>query len=180
MPADSSLSPGAVIVLMQEISPAELLNLGFACYVNTACPRLAYDDQVRFPVPVLSPQEFEILCGARTWEEYVIDEILMKLRRLEMELQRLAGFTRPRAALEQYQTPAPLAARLLYHALMKGDIGGKRVCDLGSGTGILAIGAALLGAESVTGIEADARAVEVADENAALLSRLTPGSWSPT
>ncbi len=71
-----SLHPGAVIVLMQEVSPDELLNLGFACYVNTACPRLAYDDQVRFPVPVLSPQEFEILCGARTWEEYVIDEIV--------------------------------------------------------------------------------------------------------
>jgi 2-(3-amino-3-carboxypropyl)histidine synthase len=70
------LHPGAVIVLMQEVSPAELLNLGFACYVNTACPRLAYDDQVRFPVPVLSPQEFEILCGKRSWEEYAIDEIL--------------------------------------------------------------------------------------------------------
>ncbi len=99
----------------------------------------------------------------------------MKLRRLEMELQRLAGFTRPRAALEQYQTPAPLAARLLYHALMKGDIGGKRVCDLGSGTGILAIGAALLGAASVTGIEADAKAVEVAYENAALLQEADAG-----
>jgi putative methylase len=93
----------------------------------------------------------------------------MKLRHLEMELQRLPGFTQPRAALEQYQTPAPLAARLLYHALMKGDIGGMRVCDLGSGTGILAIGAALLGAESVTGIEADGKAVEVAYGNAALL-----------
>ena len=55
----------------------------------------------------------------------------MKLKQLEMTLQRLAGFSRPRPALEQYQTPAPLAARLLYHALMKGDIEGKRVCDLG-------------------------------------------------
>ena len=97
----------------------------------------------------------------------------MKLRHLEMKLQRLAGFTRPRAALEQYQTPASLAARLLYHALMKGDIDGKRVCDLGSGTGILAIGAALLGADSVTGIEADGKAVEVAYENAALLQAET-------
>ena len=70
------LSDNAVIVTMREVSPDELLNLGFACYVNTACPRLAYDDQVRFPVPVLSPQEFEILCGARTWEEYAIDEIV--------------------------------------------------------------------------------------------------------
>ena len=93
----------------------------------------------------------------------------MKLKQLEMTLQRLAGFSRPRAALEQYQTPAPLAARLLYHALMKGDIEGKRVCDLGCGTGILAIGAALLGAASVTGVDIDERALAVARENADLL-----------
>ena len=93
----------------------------------------------------------------------------MKLKQLEMTLQRLAGFARPRAALEQYQTPAPLAARLLYHALMKGNIEGKRVADLGCGTGILATGAALLGAETVTGIEIDEKAVDVAEANAALL-----------
>jgi 2-(3-amino-3-carboxypropyl)histidine synthase len=71
----AALAPHAVIVTMNDVSPDELLNLGFACYVNTACPRLAYDDQVRFPVPVLSPQEFEILCGVRSWDEYAIDEI---------------------------------------------------------------------------------------------------------
>jgi 2-(3-amino-3-carboxypropyl)histidine synthase len=70
-----SLSPRATLVTMREVSPDELLNLGFDCYVNTACPRLAYDDQVRFPVPVLSPQEFEIVCGVRTWDDYTIDEI---------------------------------------------------------------------------------------------------------
>jgi putative methylase len=86
-----------------------------------------------------------------------------------MMLQRLAGFSRPRADLEQYQTPAPLAARLLYHALMKGDIAGKKVLDLGCGTGILAVGAALLGAESVTGVDIDERALTVARENADLL-----------
>ena len=71
----AALSPNAVIVTMNEVSPDELLNLGFGCYVNTACPRLAFDDQVRFPVPVLSPQEFEILCGLRSWDQYIIDEI---------------------------------------------------------------------------------------------------------
>jgi len=70
-----ALSPGAVIVTMKEVNTEELLNLGFDCYVNTACPRLAYDDQVRFKKPVLSPQEFEILCGVRTWDDYTIDEI---------------------------------------------------------------------------------------------------------
>jgi 2-(3-amino-3-carboxypropyl)histidine synthase len=71
----ASLSEQAYLVFMDEVSPDELLNLGFAAYVNTACPRLSYDDQVRFPVPVLTPPEFEILCGVRTWDEYSIDEI---------------------------------------------------------------------------------------------------------
>jgi 2-(3-amino-3-carboxypropyl)histidine synthase len=70
----AALSPHAVIVTMHDVNPDELLNLGFGCYVNTACPRLAYDDQERFPVPVLSPQEFEILCGVRSWDQYMIDE----------------------------------------------------------------------------------------------------------
>lgn len=93
----------------------------------------------------------------------------MKLKQLEMALQRCAGYERPQAGLEQYQTPAPLAARLLFDAFMQGDIGGKSVCDLGSGTGILAIGAALLGAASVRGIEIDRDAIRVAQENARLL-----------
>ena len=93
----------------------------------------------------------------------------MKLKQLEMTLQKAAGYAKPRPSLEQYMTPAPLAARLLYHALMKGDIEGQNVCDLGSGTGVLAIGAALLGAESVKGVEKDLNAVVVAQENAALL-----------
>jgi putative methylase len=94
----------------------------------------------------------------------------MKLKRLEMTLQRLRSYPHPRAALEQYQTPAPLAARLLYHALMKGDIAGKTVCDLGCGTGVLAIGASLLGADGVKGVDSDPGAVRIAMENADLLN----------
>jgi 2-(3-amino-3-carboxypropyl)histidine synthase len=71
----ASLSERAVLVAMHEVTPEELLNLGMGCYVNTACPRLAYDDQTRFSVPVLTPSEFEILCGVRSWGEYQIDEI---------------------------------------------------------------------------------------------------------
>jgi 2-(3-amino-3-carboxypropyl)histidine synthase len=70
-----ALSDRAVLVAMHEVTPDELLNLGMACYVNTACPRLAYDDQPRYSVPVLTPSEFEILCGVRSWDEYQIDEI---------------------------------------------------------------------------------------------------------
>lgn len=71
-----SLSDRAFLVTMHEVSPAGMLDLGFGCYVNTACPRLAYDDQIRFPVPVLAPPEFEIICGARSWDDYAIDEYL--------------------------------------------------------------------------------------------------------
>lgn len=91
----------------------------------------------------------------------------MRLNELERALEGVEGFTSPSPRLEQYQTPAPLAARLLYHASLRGDITGKRVCDLGCGTGILSIGAALLGASSVTGVEADQRALAVARRNAA-------------
>ncbi len=71
----AALHPRATIILVREVSPDELLNLGFDAYVNTACPRLSYDDQGRFSVPVLSPPEFEILCGVRKWDDYAIDEI---------------------------------------------------------------------------------------------------------
>jgi 2-(3-amino-3-carboxypropyl)histidine synthase len=71
----AALCERAFLVVSREIDPDELLNLGFGAYVNTACPRLSYDDQVRFPVPVLTPQEFEILCGVRRWEDYAIDEV---------------------------------------------------------------------------------------------------------
>jgi len=70
-----TLSDKAYQIMLGEVSPDQLLNLGFPCYVNTACPRLAYDDQVRFSVPVLTPCEFEILCGVRKFETYEVDEI---------------------------------------------------------------------------------------------------------
>lgn len=69
------LSRKAVLVAMNEVTPEELLNLGMECYVNTACPRLAYDDSSRFPAPLLTPQEFEIVVGQRSWQEYSIDEL---------------------------------------------------------------------------------------------------------
>jgi putative methylase len=93
----------------------------------------------------------------------------MKLRHLEITLQRCAGYEKPRVAWEQYQTPAPLAARLLYDAYMNGDIEDKTVCDLGCGTGILAIGAALLGAREVKAVDLDPAAIRTATENTTLL-----------
>ncbi len=90
----------------------------------------------------------------------------MNLKKLEITLEQLAGFTEPRLRLEQYHTPAIVAARLLHHAAMRGDITGMRVCDLGCGTGMLACGAALLGADCVCGVDIDPRAIKIARQNA--------------
>jgi putative methylase len=90
----------------------------------------------------------------------------MKKKQLEMKLERLMGFSDPSADIEQYATPACVAADLLYLAYLHGDL--ENVCDLGCGTGVLAIGAALLGAR-VVGVERDIKALETARENAKLL-----------
>lgn len=90
----------------------------------------------------------------------------MRLRQLEMALERLEGFSAPSLALEQYRTPAVLAARLLHHAWSRGDVEGKGILDLGCGTGVLACGAMLLSARRAVGVDLDGGALAVAGENA--------------
>jgi putative methylase len=88
----------------------------------------------------------------------------MKKKQLEILLERLEGFKNPSPEMEQYVTPARVAADMLYLASLRGDLG--IVCDLGTGTGMLAIGAALLGARAV-GVDIDAQALKIARANAA-------------
>jgi putative methylase len=86
----------------------------------------------------------------------------MKQKKLEMLLQTIPPPAEPKASLEQYQTPAAIAADMLFNAA--GDIQGNNVVDLGCGTGIFAIGAAMLGASSVAAIDIDPSVVAVARE----------------
>src|SRR5512136_2062110 len=94
----------------------------------------------------------------------------MRKRRLEITLQKLKPVTSRSARLEQYATPAVIAADALWEMHSSGDIVGMKVADLGCGNGILAIGAKLLGAGETVGIDVDSHAIEVARENAAALS----------
>ena len=57
---------------------------------------------------------------------------------------------------------------LCLEVLDKSIKGGERVLDVGTGSGILGIGAILLGAGEVQGIDIDPTAVKVAKENAQL------------
>ncbi|HLB67231.1 MAG TPA: METTL5 family protein [Thermoplasmata archaeon] len=84
---------------------------------------------------------------------------------MERALQSLERIPRPAAASEQYTTPAPIAAEVLYLAHGHGDLAGRSVVDLGCGNGILAIGAKLLGAARVLGVDSDPTAIGVARRN---------------
>ncbi|WP_099209693.1 METTL5 family protein [Thermococcus henrietii] len=90
----------------------------------------------------------------------------MRKKHLAMLLSRLEGFPEPKPELEQYRTPGDVAAELLWLAHSAGDIEGKVVADLGTGTGVLAVGAKLLGAERVYAVEVDGKALKVARKNA--------------
>jgi len=91
---------------------------------------------------------------------------LLSKRQLEISLSKLKIREDPDLALEQYPVSPEVGAELLFMAgFGHGDIVGRRVLDLGSGTGRLAIGAGLLGADHITGIDIDPRSVSLARYN---------------
>jgi predicted RNA methylase len=65
----------------------------------------------------------------------------MKRKQLESLLQQVDGFDEPKVELEQYVTSAEVATAVLTCVNEEyGDLDGKTVLDLGSGTGTLSIG----------------------------------------
>lgn len=85
---------------------------------------------------------------------------------MERILQSLEAVPAPKARIEQYPTPAGIAAEVAYIALGNGDLEGRRVLDAGCGNGILAISAGLLGAAEVVAADVDPEAIDVARRNA--------------
>jgi|AntRauMinimDraft_2_1070382.scaffolds.fasta_scaffold00005_119 putative methylase len=90
----------------------------------------------------------------------------MKKSQLAIKLSKVEEFQQPKISLEQYITPPQLAADILHTSWMQGCIEGKKVVDLGTGTGIFAIGAVLLGAKEVVAVEKDEDAIQIAKQNA--------------
>ena len=90
----------------------------------------------------------------------------MKKKELEIMLQKIASPAKTKANLEQYITPASIASDILWKAYYKGDVAGKFVIDLGCGTGIFSIGAALLNAKKVIGIDIDKNLIRIAEKEA--------------
>lgn len=97
-------------------------------------------------------------------EKEKIKEIRSK-KDLELWLECLRDFEEPSWELEQYATPAVIAADWLWQAALKGDLRGKVILDGACGPGILGIGSLLMGAKKVFFIDKSREAIELCREN---------------
>jgi len=96
---------------------------------------------------------------------------------LAQQLGVVAGFDDPRVDLEQYRTPPDLAAHLIHTADLHGDIEGRTVVDLGTGTGMLALGAVLRGPDSVVGVDLDSMPLSTARDNERRVAAAADIEW---
>ena len=81
-----------------------------------------------------------------------------------MRLQSVPTHPKPKVGLEQYTTPSVIASDLIWNAYSLGDVENKNIVDLGCGTGIFAIGSALMGANFSVGIDVDEDSIDLAME----------------
>jgi predicted RNA methylase len=85
---------------------------------------------------------------------------------LAIILSKLSGFSNHDLHKEQYETPSEIAADFLWQInMIDRNIAEKNILDIGCGTGILGIGAMLLGAKHVTFVEIDNSAIEILKNN---------------
>ena len=53
----------------RELTPETLLEFpSIDAYVNTACPRISLDTPGKFQKPILTVNEFMVVCGEDSWE----------------------------------------------------------------------------------------------------------------
>ena len=97
--------------------------------------------------------------------------------RLAQQLGVVAGFDDPRVDLEQYRTPPDIAAHLIHTADLQGDIEDRIVVDLGTGTGMLALGAVLRGPQAVVGVDIDPDPLATARANERRVAAATDVEW---
>jgi putative methylase len=93
-------------------------------------------------------------------------------------LQSIERMEEYEVSLEQYPTPANIAAAVLFAAHIEhDDIRHRTICDLGCGDGIFAVGAALLGASRVIGLDVQSKALKVSRRNSASLGTDDTPDW---
>ena len=87
---------------------------------------------------------------------------ISKKKHLEMILENVPKHPNPKVELEQYSTPATIAADLIWNAYALGDIDNMSVLDLGCGTGMFAIASSLMGASYSLGVDIDDESIALA------------------
>lgn len=97
---------------------------------------------------------------------------------LAIILSRLKAFEDPKVGVEQYSTDPEIAAEVLVQAAMQGDIKNKEIADFGAGSGILSLGAALMGAKKVYAIESESSAAALFKINRGFLETNYPEVFS--
>lgn len=95
------LARGLQKMLQREGKEAHLIALDFFSWdnlqyfrhldalVNTSCPRITTDDYARYPMPMLTPPELEIVLGKRSWDDYAFDEFKGNKPRPDERIVRL-------------------------------------------------------------------------------------------
>ena len=89
---------------------------------------------------------------------------ITRKKHLEMRLQSIPSHPKPKVGLEQYTTPSVIASDLIWNAYSLGDVEDRDIVDLGCGTGIFAVGSALMGANSAVGVDVDEDSIALARE----------------
>ncbi len=64
------------LLAMEHVGPELIDFYPVDVFVNTACPRIAIDDAVKYAKPMITPYELEVVLGEKKWEDgYKFDEI---------------------------------------------------------------------------------------------------------
>ena len=72
----SDLGMQGVLLTANDVRPSDYENMKCDAIIFTGCPRVPIDESDRFPMPILTPPEFQNLFGIKKSKRYVMDEIV--------------------------------------------------------------------------------------------------------
>lgn len=102
---------------------------------------------------------------------------MIRRKQLAIALSKLQGFQKPKIYLEQYMSDSEEISKILWEAMSYEDVVDKVILDPGAGTGVIGIGALILGAKKVIFIEKDQDAIDILKENLKQVEDLFEGEY---
>lgn len=141
------------------------------CYLTDDADGLAVLRQIRAAYPELTTAFVEDSDWENNWRDYYRPIAVGSKLVVVPEWEEIPDGGRLALRLDPgltFGTGSHATTRLCLQALENWAAPGKRVLDLGCGSGILGIGALILGCESCLGVDVDPKSPDVASDNAAL------------